>query len=939
MIWTREKKMKEDEEILRKIKLNSTFVSMSAEGERVYSSSSISSSTTNKNKASYKDLQYSQFELDSKLGQYLQVKQNTQTLQNERLHCVGNCNRLISQLSHAPSLDDAKKTITTLRTSSISAPSDDDESKKKNEKTWFTNVPMDALPNSVSAHLLSIETMSSNTKWNVVSAPQDMTTAPIDVLQLSTTDKNQLLDENKGNYVLGNVKTRSNIDLDQKISNDTYGDIAKSWSNGDGIHDSLFWVNYAVQASKYDRGAKEKRVKDVADGLIEAEGQIDQLPIEKISKTLGIDVGHEILQNLASDASTRKRRVHAMKQTCSDDLLKIETLSSEFANKSIALLHHFKAENLNDNILALEAKARYDAAVKIQALVRGLQTRVVINSQRKIMQAFGILVSELSRPQLRPNTRDNMIGLPNIPIDAATLRNFVSNKDVTNKSISNNNMNITNKSRDKGSNSRSPSSSSSSTSRKNKGGLSYLLAKSSSLSTTPGRRQMKSRVDEERNTYMVSPNSNLPRTPLANYDINRAVQESRLSAATGGTLRESMDSSHDGPGDTSQNLSGMGYVSSPSESMSQSAVSLTLFASPQRNATPQNAGGNTDGTIPSRPVSIQHIMDKMIEVTQRVQNGECSVTEIVTNALKANVANFAKDGALAFLTNLVTVCEGPASITSWLQHTVVNGNTNDNQSLLEVANTSMLLGDLGRELGFLNDAHSGPYQLISIVLFMRLLAQNYEDGYIRLSELGLLLEDIYLQSQGEVEKQTFVHLNKTRLDLLNLANLRNTTTEKMFLAALEKIGCQRRVPMTLDNVKSMLSRIGGLSGATLNTVSEMLMTFIVGDKHSTCAPDDVMSLLCVVPSFNHVQNKLKAWLNSCPSMFESIKKETMMKVEAIKSKLSEDHIVDIFTSTNIPFTRLECVVIAHIVGSLGKADTQDKLYEAIRKISSGFLIH
>ena len=47
------KKMKEDEEILRKIKLNSTFVSMSAEGERVYSSSSISSSTTNKNKASY----------------------------------------------------------------------------------------------------------------------------------------------------------------------------------------------------------------------------------------------------------------------------------------------------------------------------------------------------------------------------------------------------------------------------------------------------------------------------------------------------------------------------------------------------------------------------------------------------------------------------------------------------------------------------------------------------------------------------------------------------------------------------------------------------------------------------------------------------------------------------------------------------------------------
>ena len=125
----------------------------------------------------------------------------------------------------------------------------------------------------------------------------------------------------------------------------------------------------------------------------------------------------------------------------------------------------------------------------------------------------------------------------------------------------------------------------------------------------------------------------------------------------------------------------------------------------------------------------------------------------------------------------------------------------------------------------------------------------------------------------------------------------------------------------------------------MNTVSEMLMTFIVGDKHSTCAPDDVMSLLCVVPSFNHVQNKLKAWLNSCPSMFESIKKETMMKVEAIKSKLSEDHIVDIFTSTNIPFTRLECVVIAHIVGSLGKADTQDKVYEAIRKISSGFLIH
>lgn len=161
----------------------------------------------------------------------------------------------------------------------------------------------------------------------------------------------------------------------------------------------------------------------------------------------------------------------------------------------------------------------------------------------------------------------------------------------------------------------------------------------------------------------------------------------------------------------------------------------------------------------------------------------------------------------------------------------------------------------------------------------------------------------------------------------------------MFLAALEKIGCQREVPMTLDHVKSILSRIGGLSGSNLNTVGEMLMTFIVGDKYSTCVSDDVMSLLCVVPSFNHVQNKLKAWLSSCPSMLESIKKETMLKVEAIKSKLSEDHIMDIFTHTNIPFTRLECIVIAHIVGSLGKADTQEKLHDAVQKISNGFLIH
>ena len=121
-------------------------------------------------------------------------------------------------------------------------------------------------------------------------------------------------------------------------------------------------------------------------------------------------------------------------------------------------------------------------------------------STEKIMQAFGILVSELSRPQLRPNTRDNMIGLPNIPIDAATLRNFVSNKSSNKDGARNKGMNTINKSRDRGSNK--------SSSRKNK--ASSSPASSLTFSATPSRKQMTSRIDEVMNKDIMSPNSNLP---------------------------------------------------------------------------------------------------------------------------------------------------------------------------------------------------------------------------------------------------------------------------------------------------------------------------------------------------------------------------------------------------------------------------------------------
>ena len=116
---------------------------------------------------------------------------------------------------------------------------------------------------------------------------------------------------------------------------------------------------------------------------------------------------------------------------------------------------------------------------------------------------------------------------------------------------------------------------------------------------------------------------------------------------------------------------------------------------------------------------------------------------------------------------------------------------------------SLLLGELARELGILDDEKEGPYQLIQLVLLLRLLASSWEDDSVRIYEIGLLLERVAHNSQDQV----FSLINTVRLHLLEHANLRGLAITDIFDEALTKISAQEEFIGEIERIDTGLSQM------------------------------------------------------------------------------------------------------------------------------------
>ena len=236
-------------------------------------------------------------------------------------------------------------------------------------------------------------------------------------------------------------------------------------------------------------------------------------------------------------------------------------------------------------------------------------------------------MTELRRPGLRPESKKNLIGLDSIPLGAALISNM---QQAEVKQLAS------------GKTSQFPLATS--RSRRNE---QESPSKSLDVSAVTDQHPTPGDLHHGHNTGLnvppsdatgmdmqgpqPSPGSMLARTPVgAKAPSSRNVQESRLSVAS-----------------SVRGTSGLGYVSSPGDSMSQSAVSTTLFSSPGRNG---QARGGAD--VMTMPLANDKALVAMRTVATAVAQGNVSVEGIVSNALAANISNFRKDGVMMLFKGL-----------------------------------------------------------------------------------------------------------------------------------------------------------------------------------------------------------------------------------------------------------------------------------------------
>jgi len=853
----------------------------------------------------YQELAEARARLNALMEGYVLHKSELEHDQTHRLASLGATKELLAELGQLPSLDDARQRILAARQYEMqrhrTGPGADDEEKAEEHNLWYINVNVinnNNLTAAADRHVLTSATMKNKGRWDVVSAPHDMTGPPISVTELSTIDR------------------QNNISLAKSRAHRQR--MATAWANREDQASSLCWVSYAAQQGKYDK-------TDLL-ALAQAEGGP-----EKLASALGIVSGQELLERLAKEAANNRSRLTAVAEYCKAEDVKVDRLASEFASQSMALLAQNRAGEIRQQLSAKDKAERHNRAAQIQALVRGRKDRRLVDnlrSQQRVAQALAVLVAELQRPGLRPGGGGSH-GLKAVPMDAALLHRIGNLQGLGAAKTLNTKAAI-------------------------KGAAAYNVPKgrpadlffepdrgvaaqsslgspggySLSLTATPGKP-----VHGEK-MVLPSPRSiGMPRTPVSKREAPMRSPDSRLSAVTGISVREPMDSfddEHDAPGGQSL-TSGMGYVSSPSESMSQSAVSLNLFASPVHRSARKDSKSNAPRTS-----DVGKIMDRVSENYSR--NKLSNVEAIVMQAQQAKLVNFKLDAGVTLLWQITTACGNNAlRIATWLQTHQIN---DADGGCVDVTSASLLLGELAHELGLLDSGNEGTFQLIQLVLLLRMLAECWEDNKVRIRDVFAIAEDAVFKRGEVLSAAQHKQLTQIRFDLVHMSALKGCDGPALLSSTAEKLNIAMRNKLAVQDVSQLLQRLSptsvegdtSISGIAadpnVSTVNSQYLAELVvslaanGDVGSgaggVCSLQQLQYLLCQLPAASSdMRTRARSWLRAVPTLQANLL-DAFSSLSLTSDEFTQEQVREALTSkTNLPVCNADAQVLAHEIVAAG----------------------
>ena len=316
----------------------------------------------------YQDMLQAQQLASVCLEDYQMSRDVLKSAQQARLETLGNCSRLLRELSNPLPLEDAAIALS-IDESTDHATSGSISSLSRQ----IRDVPLVGLRNAVETHLrttdaLNAITNSSQGERNVVNAPYDVTGPPVDVNSLKSVQSETLL---------------------QHLSADHFRTLEDK-------EESLLWVSYAAKAYSPQRVSGDA----VDDNMIrnESKRQFDYVDAD------------DLLKRVYADLMTAPERKQLLAQLCEKENSRINRLAKALRDDVSARI---SGKDLLEKIASQdesEKRRKVKACVRIQAFIRGVQSREIMKVKRaeqRVMQALGVLLNELALPELQHRKIDS----------------------------------------------------------------------------------------------------------------------------------------------------------------------------------------------------------------------------------------------------------------------------------------------------------------------------------------------------------------------------------------------------------------------------------------------------------------------------------------------------------------------------------------------------
>lgn len=269
----------------------------------------------------YQELAEIQQKASILLDDYLMKKPIHQHHSKDRLASLSNCKALAEDLNKLPNLEEARELIKNKKHSVAQTPLQEANKGKKpnlaintthdDVNDWFDGISHNDMESSVLTHLKGMHALRSY-EWGLVIAPHDVTGPPINIKELSKINDN----------VLHGDATK------------LFPSPAAAWVSGKDSEESLMWIAYAAQPSKFGTKVTEAD----ADAAPKSPNAEDEKSHKAARAILGDVNGEDLLGKLAKEVSSVQTRRESIRKKVDSERKREHQLAEIFENEALSLI-------------------------------------------------------------------------------------------------------------------------------------------------------------------------------------------------------------------------------------------------------------------------------------------------------------------------------------------------------------------------------------------------------------------------------------------------------------------------------------------------------------------------------------------------------------------------------------------------------------------------